>query len=121
MGTVLFHRASDDDLITYYLLEQCQIIGGCNYGNLVVQISDNLAIKFTMAVLRDKTVDLTRQESYKLVNHNIVRITKSPSVSYECNRTRLYSILIDCVVINPPDKLKGNIHNHFSPLKGQQT
>lgn len=88
---------------------------------MVIQVSDGLGIKFTMAVLRDKTVDLTRQESYKLVNHSVVRITKSPSISYECNRTRLYSILIDCVVINPPDKLKGNIHNHFSPLKGQQT
>ncbi|PGH01576.1 hypothetical protein GX51_05141 [Blastomyces parvus] len=68
-------KSSDNELIAFCLdRSPSQIVGGTQYGHLIVRISEDVVIKFGMRISKDEADN--QQRAYDLVDHNIVRIPR---------------------------------------------
>ncbi|PGH36501.1 hypothetical protein GX50_00688 [[Emmonsia] crescens] len=119
------HELSDHELIAFCLDgPPSRIVGGTQYGHLVVRISEKVVIKFGMGISRDEADN--QQRAYDLVDHNIVRVPRVHRYfTDEVGRGYIMMDYIEGKVIDPLDDpdIIGRVIcvlDHFSTLIGDK-
>ncbi|KAK2799004.1 hypothetical protein FQN50_008631 [Emmonsiellopsis sp. PD_5] len=116
-------ESSDDELIAFCLGgPPCRIVGGVQYGRLVVRISEKIVIKFGMGVSRHEADN--QQRAYDLIDHDIVRIPRVHRFfTDELGRGYIMMDYMEGEVVDPledSDRIKNvaRVLDHFSTITG---